>query len=54
MKKTQKVPIQNLFNEDAELTEKALNSMAAAVSAFCNGKDKDQQAALSAGQELQQ
>lgn len=42
MKKTQKVPkIQNLFNEMAELTEKALNSMAAAVSAFCEGKNKD-------------
>ena len=41
MKKAQKIPIQELFNKDAFLTEKALNSMAAAVSAFCNGKDKD-------------
>jgi predicted phosphate transport protein (TIGR00153 family) len=41
MKTTEKVPLQTLFNEDAELTEKALNSMSAAVSAFCQGKDKD-------------
>lgn len=47
MKKKEKNPdlkkekIQSLFNKAADLTEKALNSMAAAVSAFCQGKDKD-------------
>lgn len=41
MKTTEKVPLQELFNIMANLTEKALNSMSTAVSAFCQGNNKD-------------
>lgn len=41
MKTTEKVPLQELFNIMATLTEKALNSMSTAVSAFCQGNNKD-------------
>lgn len=41
MATTEKVPLQELFNIMATLTEKALNSMSTAVSAFCQGNNKD-------------
>lgn len=41
MATTEKVPLQELFNIMANLTEKALNSMSTAVSAFCQGNNKD-------------
>lgn len=41
MKTTEKASLQELFNIMAVLTEKALNSMSAAVSAFCQGNNKD-------------